>query len=342
MDHLQTRLDALEQQMHTVNHRLRWWRGLACGLLGLAVLTWALPAGTAPEEASQGGQRGLAQRVAALENLLKHFSRKGNEVFITGANLHIVNGLGLTGCTNEEGGEIPDCPNPNGLGNLIVGYNEPRLGENVRTGSHNVVVGQRHNFSRFGGLVVGDLNEISGDFAAVSGGRLSRASGNFSSVSGGEENTASGIKALVSGGWRNTASGFWASVSGGAENAASGEEFASVSGGQRNTASGFSGASVSGGFENTASSFSSSISGGQANTASNAGDSVSGGFGNTASGGLSSVTGGNGNMASGDRSVVSGGEFNTASGFAATVSGGRNRMAAGNFDWVAGSLFEDE
>jgi hypothetical protein len=47
-------------------------------------------------------------------------------------------------------------------------------------------------------------------------------------------------------------------------------------------------------------------------------------------------------MASGDRSVVSGGEFNTASAFAATVSGGRNRMAAGNFDWVAGSLFEDE
>jgi putative tryptophan/tyrosine transport system substrate-binding protein len=39
MDPLQTRLDALEQQMHTVNRRLRWWRGLACTLaLGLLVV----------------------------------------------------------------------------------------------------------------------------------------------------------------------------------------------------------------------------------------------------------------------------------------------------------------
>jgi hypothetical protein len=51
MNHLQTRLDALEQQMHTVTLRLRWWRGLAGGLVMLAVLTWALPSGTAQEGA---------------------------------------------------------------------------------------------------------------------------------------------------------------------------------------------------------------------------------------------------------------------------------------------------
>ena len=39
MDQLHTRLDALEQQMHIVNRRLHWWRGLACGLAVLAVLT---------------------------------------------------------------------------------------------------------------------------------------------------------------------------------------------------------------------------------------------------------------------------------------------------------------
>jgi hypothetical protein len=159
LDQLQTRLEALEQQARTVARQLRWWRGVACGLLVLAVLTWALPSSTAQED-TRGGQRGLAQRVAALEQLLKHFSRRGNQVFITGANLHIVNGLEATDTTN-------------GLGNLIVGYNEPRgeeEGQNIRTGSHNVVVGQRHNFSRFGGLVVGFRNEISGDFASVSGG----------------------------------------------------------------------------------------------------------------------------------------------------------------------------
>jgi hypothetical protein len=125
MDQLQTRLDALEHQVKTLNRQtytvkrqLHWWRGLACGAVVLAVLTWALPAGTGQQEPPDGGPRGLAQRVAALEDLLKHFSREKNEIFLTGANLHIVNGLGQTACGTEEE-PIPDCPN--GLGNLIVG-----------------------------------------------------------------------------------------------------------------------------------------------------------------------------------------------------------------------------
>src|SRR5262245_49915382 len=177
MDQLHTRLTALEQQMHAMNRRLHWWRGLACGVVVLAVLTWALPAGTGQQEPPDGGQQGLAQRVAALEQLLQHFSREQNEIFITGANLHLVNGLDSTDCTDEQFEPIPGCPNS--LGNLIVGYNEPRVGEdeeNIRTGSHNVVVGQFHNFSRFGGLVVGTSNTISGDFAAVSGGDQNTAS----------------------------------------------------------------------------------------------------------------------------------------------------------------------
>ena len=177
MENLLERVEALEHhlrtlaaQTHTVERRLRWWRRLASGMVVLALLTWALPVSTA-QETTRDGARGLAQRVAALETLLKHFSRDGNEVTITGANLHIVNGLGSTDCIGDQGNEIPDCPN--GLGNLIVGYNEPRppeLGEDFRTGSHNVVVGDGHNFSRFGGVVVGFRNTISGDFSSVSGG----------------------------------------------------------------------------------------------------------------------------------------------------------------------------
>jgi hypothetical protein len=270
MDQLQTRLDALEQQMHAMNRRLRWWRGLACGLLGLAGLTWALPAVIAQEDAREQGQKGLAQRVAALEQLLEHFSREKDEIFITGANLHLVNGLGSTGCFDEQG-LIPDCPN--GLGNLIVGYNELRTPPepdgskaasseplNVRTGSHNVVVGLLHNFSRFGGLVVGVSNTISGDFAAVSGGFSNVASGFSSSVSGGGSNQASGSSAVVSGGNFNTAGG----------------EFAAV---------------VSGGFDNTASGFSSSVSGGSGNTASGEFAVVSGGANRTAAGEFDWVAG---------------------------------------------------
>jgi hypothetical protein len=156
-------------------------------------------------------------------------------VFIKGANLHIVNGLGSTDCINEQGEEIPDCPN--GVGNLIVGYNEPREGNNVRTGSHNVVVGEQHNFSRFGGLVVGVLNTISGDIAVVNGGQFNIASGNWSSVSGGGFDTgagtfgniASGSWSSVSGGWDNTASGVVSAVSGGVTNRASGDSSRSIS-----------------------------------------------------------------------------------------------------------------
>jgi hypothetical protein len=208
MDHPPERLDALEQQVqaltqhtHTVQRRLRWWRGLAYGAVVLAVLTWALPLSMAREDAPDKDKdpKGLAQRVAALEKLLKPFSREGKEIFITGANLHLVNGLGSTDCTNAQGDPIPNCPN--GLGNLIVGYNELREDqENVRTGSHNVVVGERHNFSRFGGLVVGAENEISGDFASVSGALESTASGEGAVVSGGQGNTASGNASSVSGG----------------------------------------------------------------------------------------------------------------------------------------------
>jgi hypothetical protein len=276
MDQLQTRLDALEQQMHTVTRRLRWWRGLACGVVVLAVLTWALPAVIAQEEAAMKGQKGLAQRVEALEKLLKHFSREKNDIFITGANLHIVNGLSSTDCFDDEGNEIANCPN--GLGNLIVGYNEPRPPQttpNIRTGSHNVVVGSLHNFSSFGGLVVGLANEISGIFSSVSGGAGNIASGRWSSVSGGGGNTASGEQSSVTGGNANTTSGTLSTISGGSENTASGF-VSSISAGLRNTASNEH-ASVSGGLVNTASGLFSSVSGGAENTAGGVVSSVSGG-----------------------------------------------------------------
>jgi hypothetical protein len=260
MDSMLERLEALERQSRTVARRLHLWRGLACALIVLGLLTWALPSVTAQEARKK--KKDLEQRVAALEDLLKHFTRVDNEVFITGANLHIVNGLDTTETTN-------------GLGNLIVGYNELREenpppgcspGEgpfctDTRTGSHNVVVGMRHNFSSFGGLVVGHLNDISAAFASISGGCSSTASGKFSSVSGGCFHTASGHASSVSGGGGNIASGNYSSVSGGFWNTASGGA-ASVSGGESNEAEG-SHSSVSGGRINSADSSWSSISGGE-------------------------------------------------------------------------------
>jgi hypothetical protein len=142
----------------------------------LSLLSLALPSGKAAD-----APRGMAERMATLEDKLAAmaFDAAANEVVITGANLRIVNGPGTT-------------ESMNGVGNLIVGYNE--LGNNprhpdVRMGSHNIVVGTRLNFSSFGGLVVGDSNEISGTFASVSGGTNNTASGIHSSVSGGQAHT---------------------------------------------------------------------------------------------------------------------------------------------------------
>ena len=63
---------------------------------------------------------------------------------------------------------------------------------------------------------------------------------------------------------------------------------------------------------------------------------VSGGTGNTASGRFAVASGGGRDPFTGE------GQGNTASGFLAVVSGGQNRTAAGEFDWVAGSLVEDD
>jgi hypothetical protein len=264
IEKLHERVEAMEHRARMIERRLRWWRILACGLLVLGLVILPLVGGTAQEQSAY--ERALVRRLAALEYKLQYITGGANEVVITGANLRIVNGLGETDTTN-------------GLGNLIVGYNELRqlppsscppenqnLCKDTRTGSHNVVVGDGLNFSSFGGLVIGQFNEISGEFASVSGGADNTASGNYSSVSGGQRNTASGFAASVSGGHFNTASGFESSVSGGQSNTASGGGFSSVSGGVGNTASGGF-ASVSGGRVNTASGDFASVSGGLQRTA---------------------------------------------------------------------------
>jgi hypothetical protein len=180
---------------------------------------------------------------------------KGPNITFKGANIHIVSG---SGATNDNFGVLGG--GLTGLGNLIIGYDEPRLDRPPvdRSGSHNLVVGRYHSFtsSAFGGLVAGTSNTIDTEAASVTGGKENTASGFAASVSGGFSNAATGFTDTVTGGLGNTASGIGCSVSGGTGNIASAANFdtdeaASVSGGENNTASGL-GASVSGGIGNTA------------------------------------------------------------------------------------------
>jgi len=80
---------------------------------------------------------------AALKNLLADVSRNGNDIYIDGANLHIRDGSG------DTAGQV------NGLGNLIIGYNEIIGSGDNRTGSHNLILGSRNNYGSYGGLVAG-------------------------------------------------------------------------------------------------------------------------------------------------------------------------------------------
>ena len=115
----------------------------------------------------------LQAQVTELQLLLQHFSRVGNDIAINGANLWITNGLGTTAVVN-------------GLGNLIIGYNESRTpAPDVRNGSHNLVVGDKQNYGSYGGMLAGYTNSVLAPYAAVSGGENNTASGLNSSVSGG-------------------------------------------------------------------------------------------------------------------------------------------------------------
>lgn len=80
-----------------------------------------------------------------------------------------------------------------------MGYNEKRESDNDRTGSHNIVIGKENNYSSFGGLAVGWMNEISGIYASVSTGYQNVAEGDYSSVSTGYQNVAQGEHSSVVG-----------------------------------------------------------------------------------------------------------------------------------------------
>lgn len=103
----------------------------------------------------------------------------GPHMIITGVNLHLRSGSGATDTA------------VNGLGNLIVGYNELAEFTLPRIGSHNLVVGRANSYTSFGGLVAGAANDIIAPYATVTGGRKNLASGFASSVSGGEGRKAS-------------------------------------------------------------------------------------------------------------------------------------------------------
>lgn len=231
---------------------------------------------------------------------------------ISGINVQVVNGLGATATTN-------------GLGNLIVGYQE--LGNEVetdaRTGSHYVLVGREHNYKSFGGIVAGESNIAENEFASAYGGRRNRADGRWSVITGGGHNYTAGDEGVIVGGTFNHALSGSTVVVGGE--------------GNRAEAPGAGGAGAK-----------AVVVGGYDNRSRGQGSVVVGGRYNTTNANYSAILAGTSNSCVGDSQgngsfcAIVGGEGNsTTPTHAATVSGGIGRTASGPHDWVAGSLIED-
>ena len=158
--------------------------------------------------------------------------------------MQIVNGLGATnGYPDDPVTNDPLLTTTNGVGNLIVGYNELRMLpffplSNDRTGSHGVVVGTRNDYTSYGGLVAGDFNASSGPYSSVAGGNDNQALGLYASISGGFGGRAIGPWSAIGGGHAGKATGEYSSVSGGRLNVAAGN-YATVGGGGFRNAPGY-------------------------------------------------------------------------------------------------------
>lgn len=216
-------------------------------------------------EADVAALQALAPGVEALQQYVT-IDTATNDVVFSGANVWIQDGSGTTNVAT-------------GLGNLIVGYAEND--GDTRTGSHNVVVGDRHSWTSYGGIVAGYDGAIDARYASVLGGYY---------------NTASGPGAAVLGGYENTASANYATISGGAYGEAS-SDAASVAGGYYGVASAL-GSAVSGGYQNSSTETYATVSGGAVNSATANAATVAAGRNNVASGQYSIVVGGNGVEAS--------------------------------------------
>jgi hypothetical protein len=82
----------LHQQTRTVERRLRWWRGFACGMVILALRSWG-PQASHGVLAAQ--VEAMQHDIATLQAILWHMTTASNaqrdpEVVLTGAHLRIV------------------------------------------------------------------------------------------------------------------------------------------------------------------------------------------------------------------------------------------------------------
>ena len=190
------------------------------------LLQYLFSGGPAPV-ACAGGPGLTAEQAEILSHLSIEYLDDGaggtnKSIRFSEVNLQVVSGLGATNGHPSDPNLTSGLTATNGLGNLIIGYDENN-GTLAKVGSHNLVVGSYSTYESFGGAVLGANNSIQGPYCVVSGGIANTAKGLHCSVTGGSENLADGVGASVTGGALNIANGLVPSVHGGLSNESIGQ-----------------------------------------------------------------------------------------------------------------------
>jgi hypothetical protein len=210
----------------------------------------------------------------SLEDVPDGLGSTNKTVRVTGANFQIVNGLGATNGFPANPGETDDSlTNVNGVGNLIVGYNELGLGDHL-FGSHNIVLGMKNTTNSFGNFVGGTDNTVFDPYAIIMGGSSNSTFARNAVCVGGSDNEVVNPFGVAVGGSQNDVFGTHSVIVGGAENNSEGDHSVCV-GGEENRSNGISSV-VTGGRLNISIGDRSVVSGGLQRTANGQNDWVAG------------------------------------------------------------------
>ena len=292
----------------------------------------------------------LQAQVAALENesvpgLSDHLS------YDDSTNAFVLEGVNFQVTSGTAGSSA---------GNVIIGTNDVTdfAPNPARTGTHNLIIGNGHEYTGNNGIVHGENNSLTSPYAAVIGGRQGRVTGPGSVLVGGLLNHVDTQDAAVVGGFKNfihNSAGYGAVLGGEADSLF--QQFTCAVGGHRNkvgqdmsqdarwsvsiagnqniVAKRWS-ATVAGALNQTNGS-SSAVIGGQGNSTSGEGSSTVGGFENSAVGTRSVIVGGQTNSANGSRSIILGGRSNTTDATAdGGILGGRYNLLSGEESVIVG------
>ena len=116
---------------------------------------------------------------------LTYGGRNYKTIRFSHVNVQIVNGSGETKNRYAPNGILDG----QGLGNLIIGYNEKSSGgaSDERTGYHNLIVGSLNNYTLYGSVVFGKANSVKSIYSSITGGYQNEVAKPYSSISGGAD-----------------------------------------------------------------------------------------------------------------------------------------------------------